>query len=160
MEARTGRNNDKATNPNCSDVWTSKWLLKVCNFLNIRIYSVKPSYLNQKYDEKVEVGHSPELLKHILGDEVPKRVLENMNKWLSQKEKQKTFCTNKEIIFQWLRRSIKVKHTFDCSVLLIIIIYYTVFVFFLILRQHFEALVLAGLYCQGCKDLLSPFQDL
>lgn len=33
-------------------------------------------YLNQKYDEKVEVGDSPELLKHILWDEVPKRVLE------------------------------------------------------------------------------------
>lgn len=33
------------------------------------------SHLNQKYNEEVEVGHSPELLKHILGDEVPKRVL-------------------------------------------------------------------------------------
>lgn len=33
-------------------------------------------YLNQKYDEKVEVGNSPELLKHILRDEVPKCVLE------------------------------------------------------------------------------------
>lgn len=36
----------------------------------------KAFYLNQKYDEEVEVSHSPELLKHILGDEVPKRVLE------------------------------------------------------------------------------------
>ena len=36
----------------------------------------KSFYLNQKYDEEVEVSHSPELLKHILGDEVPKRVLE------------------------------------------------------------------------------------
>lgn len=36
----------------------------------------KSFYLNQKYDEEVEVSHSPELLKHILGDEVPKRVLQ------------------------------------------------------------------------------------
>lgn len=36
-------------------------------------------YLNQKYDEKVEVGDSPELLKHILGDEVPKCVLETQD---------------------------------------------------------------------------------
>lgn len=34
------------------------------------------SHLNQKYDEEVEVGHSPKLLKHIFGDKVPKRVLE------------------------------------------------------------------------------------
>lgn len=33
-------------------------------------------YLNQKYDEKVEVGNSPELLEHIFRDEVPKCVLE------------------------------------------------------------------------------------
>lgn len=33
-------------------------------------------YLNQKYDEKVEVGNSSELLKQILGDEVPEGVLE------------------------------------------------------------------------------------
>lgn len=38
------------------------------------------SHLNQKYDEEVEVGDSPELLKHILGDEVPKRVLEEDTK--------------------------------------------------------------------------------
>lgn len=36
-------------------------------------------YLNKKDDEKVEVGDSPELLKHILWDEVPKRVLETRN---------------------------------------------------------------------------------
>lgn len=35
----------------------------------------KSFYLNQKYDEEVEIGDSPELLKHIFGDEVPKRVL-------------------------------------------------------------------------------------
>lgn len=35
----------------------------------------KRFYLNQKYDEKVEVGDSPELLKHILRDEVQKCVL-------------------------------------------------------------------------------------
>lgn len=62
------------------------------------IYSVKTSYLNQKYDEKIEVGHSPELLKHVLGDEVPKCVLEDTNKRFSQE--QKTFCANKKIIFQ------------------------------------------------------------
>lgn len=50
----------------------------------------KTSYLNQKYDEKVEVGHSPELLKHVLGDKVPKCVLENMNtSGLVKKEQKK-----------------------------------------------------------------------
>ena len=37
---------------------------------------VRSFYLNQKDDEKVEVGDSPELLEHIFGDEVPKCVLE------------------------------------------------------------------------------------
>lgn len=33
-------------------------------------------YLNQENDEKVKVGDSSELLKHVLGDEVPERVLQ------------------------------------------------------------------------------------
>lgn len=33
-------------------------------------------YLNQENDEEVKVGDSPELLEHVLGDEVPKRVLQ------------------------------------------------------------------------------------
>lgn len=37
---------------------------------------IRVSHLNQKYDEEVEVGHSPKLLKQIFGDKVPKRVLE------------------------------------------------------------------------------------
>lgn len=32
-------------------------------------------YLNQKYDEKVEIGNPPELLKQVFWDEVPKCVL-------------------------------------------------------------------------------------
>lgn len=40
---------------------------------------MKYSHLDQEYDQKVEVGYSPELLKHILWDEVPKCVLKRKN---------------------------------------------------------------------------------
>lgn len=74
-------------------------IIKSMQFFSV--YSVKTSYLNQKYDEEVEVGDSPELLKHVLWDEVPKCVLEDTNERFSQEE-QKIFCTNKERIFQRL----------------------------------------------------------
>ena len=44
----------------------------------------KSFYLNQKYDEEVEIGDSPELLKHIFGDEVPKRVLKTQGALVKQ----------------------------------------------------------------------------
>lgn len=44
-------------------------------------------HLHQKYDQEVEVGDSSELLKQILGDEVPERVL-----W-GQREKSEMIIT-------------------------------------------------------------------
>lgn len=51
-------------------------MLKMFYFSHVGSCYKDVFYLNQKYDEKIEVGNSSELLEHILWDEVPKRVLQ------------------------------------------------------------------------------------
>lgn len=56
-------------------------VLQLGEYLKASVLNLK-SHLDQKYDQEVEVSNSSELLKQILGDEVPEGIL--MDKWQQQ----------------------------------------------------------------------------
>lgn len=63
-------------------------------------------YLHKEDDEEIEVGYSPELLKKILGDEIPNGVLEEKDRaasrWKTERKLQEIMIQTHEEAVVWL----------------------------------------------------------